>query len=401
MRKVTANTQEQMGTFNTLLEQSFQGVRMVKAYGMEGYEQSKIEAISETICNLVYKASRVRAASSPVMETLGGVAVAVVILYGGQRVISDATTPGAFFAFITALLMAYEPMKRLANLNTNLQEGLAATQRVFHLLDMAPEIVDAPDAKPLAVAGGGLRFQDVSFTYDGERKALSALNLEVPAGKTVALVGASGGGKSTILNLIPRFYDVTEGAITIDGQDVRAVTTQSLRANIALVSQEVALFDDTVRANIAYGRFGASQEEIEQAARNAAAHEFISALPEGYETLVGEHGVKLSGGQRQRLSIARAMLKNAPILLLDEATSALDTESERQVQDALEKLMTGRTTIVVAHRLSTVVEADLIHVIDRGRVAETGKHSELLAKNGIYARLHALQFAEDAAVETA
>jgi len=251
------------------------------------------------------------------------------------------------------------------------------------------------------VAGGGLRFQDVSFTYDGERKALSALNLEVPAGKTVALVGASGGGKSTILNLIPRFYDVTEGAITIDGQDVRAVTTQSLRANIALVSQEVALFDDTVRANIAYGRFGASQEEIEQAARNAAAHEFISALPEGYETLVGEHGVKLSGGQRQRLSIARAMLKNAPILLLDEATSALDTESERQVQDALEKLMTGRTTIVVAHRLSTVVEADLIHVIDRGRVAETGKHSELLAKNGIYARLHALQFAEDAAVETA
>ena len=401
MRKVTANTQEQMGTFNTLLEQSFQGVRMVKAYGMEGYEQSKIEAISETICNLVYKASRVRAASSPVMETLGGVAVAVVILYGGQRVISDATTPGAFFAFITALLMAYEPMKRLANLNTNLQEGLAATQRVFHLLDLAPEIVDAPDAKPLAVSGGGLRFDEVSFTYDGERKALNALNLEVPAGKTVALVGSSGGGKSTILNLIPRFYDVTEGSITIDGQDVRGVTTESLRANIALVSQEVALFDDTVRANIAYGRFGASQDEIEQAARNAAAHEFIMALPEGYETLVGEQGVKLSGGQRQRLSIARAMLKNAPILLLDEATSALDTESERQVQDALEKLMTGRTTIVVAHRLSTVVEADLIHVIDRGRVAESGKHSELLAKNGIYARLHALQFAEDAAVETA
>jgi len=325
----------------------------------------------------------------------------VVILYGGQRVISDATTPGAFFAFITALLMAYEPMKRLANLNTNLQEGLAATQRVFHLLDLAPEIVDAPDAKPLAVSGGGLRFDEVSFTYDGERKALNALNLEVPAGKTVALVGSSGGGKSTILNLIPRFYDVTEGSITIDGQDVRGVTTESLRANIALVSQEVALFDDTVRANIAYGRFGASQDEIEQAARNAAAHEFIMALPEGYETLVGEQGVKLSGGQRQRLSIARAMLKNAPILLLDEATSALDTESERQVQDALEKLMTGRTTIVVAHRLSTVVEADLIHVIDRGRVAESGKHSELLAKNGIYARLHALQFAEDAAVETA
>lgn len=399
MRKVTANTQEQMGAFNTLLEQSFQGVRMVKAYGMEAYEQSKIEAISETICNLVYKASRVRAASSPVMETLGGVAVAVVILYGGHRVISDATTPGAFFAFITALLMAYEPMKRLANLNTNLQEGLAATQRVFHILDLHPAITDAPDAKPLAIHGGEVRFSDVSFSYDGERKALDHLSLYVPAGKTVALVGSSGGGKSTILNLIPRFYDVADGALTIDGQDVRGVTMASLRSQIALVSQEVALFDDTIRANIAYGRFGATQDEIVTAARHAAAHDFIMGLPEGYDTVVGEHGVKLSGGQRQRLSIARAMLKNAPILLLDEATSALDTESERQVQDALEKLMKGRTTIVVAHRLSTIVEADLIHVIDRGRVAESGAHAELLEKNGIYARLHALQFAEDAAVE--
>ena len=401
MRKVTANTQEQMGAFNTLLEQSFQGVRMVKAYGMESYEQSKIEAISETICNLVYKASRVRAASSPVMETLGGVAVAVVILYGGHRVISDATTPGAFFAFITALLMAYEPMKRLANLNTNLQEGLAATQRVFHILDLHPAITDAPDAKPLAIHGGEVRFSDVNFSYDGERKALDHLSLHVPAGKTVALVGSSGGGKSTILNLIPRFYDVGDGAVTIDGQDLRGVTMASLRSQIALVSQEVALFDDTIRANIAYGRFGATQDEIVTAARHAAAHDFIMGLPEGYDTVVGEHGVKLSGGQRQRLSIARAMLKNAPILLLDEATSALDTESERQVQDALEKLMKGRTTIVVAHRLSTIVEADLIHVIDRGRVAESGAHAELLEKNGIYARLHALQFAEDTAAAEA
>lgn len=399
MRKVTANTQEQMGAFNTLLEQSFQGVRMVKAYGMEPYEQSKIEAISETICRLVYKASRVRAASGPVMETLGGVAVAVVILYGGLRVISDATTPGAFFAFITALLMAYEPMKRLANLNTNLQEGLAATQRVFHLLDLRPEIVDVPGAKPLAVAGGAVRFKDVSFSYDGERKALDRLSLLVPAGATVALVGSSGGGKSTILNLIPRFYDVAEGSVSVDGQDVRSVTVKSLRAGIALVSQEVALFDDTVRANIAYGRFDASSQEIEAAARHAAAHDFIMNLPEGYDTTVGEQGVKLSGGQRQRLSIARAMLKNAPILLLDEATSALDTESERQVQNALEHLMKGRTTIVVAHRLSTVMDADLIHVIDRGRVAESGTHAELLEKNGVYARLHALQFAEDAATQ--
>jgi subfamily B ATP-binding cassette protein MsbA len=397
MRRVTVNTQEQMGLFNTLLEQSFQGIRMVKAYGMEGYEQGKIAGIAETIFRLVFKASRVRAASSPIMETLGGVAVAVVIVYGGQRVVSEATTPGAFFSFMTALLMAYEPMKRLANLNTNLQEGLAAAQRVFALLDVHPTITDSPEAKPLVVSGGAVRFEDVVFSYDGERDALDHLTLEVPAGQKVALVGSSGGGKSTILNLIPRFYDTNAGRVTIDGQDVRDVTMESLRAHIALVSQEVALFDDTVRANISYGRAGASDAEIEQAAHNAAAHDFIIELPQGYDTLVGELGVKLSGGQRQRLSIARAMLKNAPLLLLDEATSALDTQSERQVQAALEALMAGRTTIVVAHRLSTIVDADLIHVIDRGRVAESGRHGELLAKGGIYAGLHALQFAEDGA----
>jgi len=243
-----------------------------------------------------------------------------------------------------------------------------------------------------------VRFDHVSFSYGGERKALDDLSLEVPAGKTVALVGSSVGGKSTILNLIPRFYDIGSGAVTVDGQDVRTVTMASLRSHIALVSQEVALFDDTVGANIAYGRFGASQQDIETAAKHAAAHDFIMGLPQGYDTVVGENGVKLSGGQRQRLSIARAMLKDAPILLLDEATSALDTESERMVQGALDTLMQGRTTIVVAHRLSTVVSADLIHVIDRGRVAESGTHTELLAKDGIYARLYALQFAEDASV---
>ncbi len=395
MRKVTANTQEQMGEFNTLLEQSFQGIRMVKAYGMEGYERGKIAAITETLFRLTYKAGRVRAASSPIMETLGGVAVAIVILYGGHRVITGATTAGAFFAFITALLMAYEPVKRLANLNTNLQEGLSAAARVFHLMDMSPYITDAAEAKELRISGGAVRFQDVEFSYDGERQALNRVNLEAPAGQTVALVGSSGGGKSTILNLIPRFYDVGGGQVLVDGQDVRAVGMASLRREIALVSQEVALFDDTIRANISFGRFEASQDEIEQAARHAAAHDFIMALPQGYDTIVGEHGIKLSGGQRQRLSIARAMLKNAPILLLDEATSALDTESERQVQAALEVLMRGRTTIVVAHRLSTIVDADLIHVIDKGRVAESGSHAELLARGGIYARLYALQFAED------
>ncbi len=395
MRRVTANTQEQMGQFTTLLEQSFQGMRVVKAYGMEAYEKAKNSSIVETVFGLTYKASRTRAASSPIMETLGGVAVTVVIVYGGARVIEGETTAGAFFSFITALLMAYQPMKALANLNSNLQEGLAAAQRVFDLLEVKPSIQDRPDAQPLNNLGGEVRFEGVFFTYDGGKTALDGLDLVVPAGRTVALVGASGAGKSTVLNLIPRFYDVTDGRVLIDGQDVRAVTLASLRADIALVSQEVTLFDDTIRANIAYGRFGATDEDIYEAARNAAAHDFILSLPEGYDTVVGEHGVRLSGGQRQRLAIARAMLRNAPILLLDEATSALDTESERAVQAALTRLMQGRTTLVVAHRLSTVVDAHVIHVMDQGRVVESGSHAELLARGGAYARLYALQFAEE------
>lgn len=395
MRRVTANTQEHIGLMTTLLEQSFQGMRVVKAYGMQDYERRKIGGIVEAIFRLVYKASRVRAASSPIMETLGGLAAAVVVVYGGSQVIAGATTPGAFFSFMAALMMAYQPVKNLANLNNNLQEGLAAAQRLFVLFDVRPSITDRPGAPALAARGGAVRFDDVRFSYDGGKTVLDGLSLDVPAGRKVALVGASGGGKSTILNLIPRFYDVEGGAVTVDGQDVRDVSIASLRGAIALVSQEITLFDDSVRANIAYGRMGASEEEIVAAARHAAAHDFIVGLPQGYDTVVGEHGVKLSGGQRQRLAIARAMLKNAPILLLDEATSALDTESERQVQGALEVLMEGRTTIVVAHRLSTVVDADIIFVIDRGRVVESGSHGELLARGGQYARLHALQSAEE------
>lgn len=396
IRRVTANTQEQMGQFNTLLEQSFQGVRMVKAYGMEDYERGKIEAVAEDIFHLTYKANRVRAASSPIMETLGGAAVAVVIVYGGHRVISGLTDPGAFFSFMTALIMAYEPLKRLANLNQDLQQGMAAAQRLFELLDTHPSIVERPEAKPLEVSGGSIRFEHVRFAYEAEKQALNDLTLDVPAGRKVALVGASGGGKSTILNLIPRFYDVAEGSVRIDGQDVRDLTLDSLRRHVALVSQEVSLFDDTVRANIGFGRFDAGEDDIIAAARGAAAHGFIMELPRGYDTVVGEHGVKLSGGQRQRLSIARAMLRNAPILLLDEATSALDTESERQVQAALEILMRGRTTLVVAHRLSTIADADLIHVVFGGRVVESGNHAELLARGGHYAHLWNLQFAEEA-----
>jgi len=392
MRRVSANTQAELGQFMTLLNQTFQGARYVKAYGMEAYEMSRAGRIIESLYRLVERAQRIRAISSPLMETLGGIAVALVILYGGHQVFSGARSAGAFFSFVTALLLAYQPVKTLANLNTNLQEGLAAAQRLFTVLDIEPEIRERKHATALEVKGGAVRFDEVRFSYGDGAEALKGVNLEIPAGKTVALVGASGAGKSTIMNLIPRFYDVTSGAVTIDGHDVRDVTLASLRGAIGLVSQEVSLFDDTVRANIAYGRFGASEDEIEAAAGAAAADDFIRALPQGYDTQVGEHGVKLSGGQRQRLSIARAMLKNAPILLLDEATSSLDTESERHVQTALKSLMRGRTTLVIAHRLSTVIEADLIYVVDDGRIVERGSHAELLRRDGAYARLHAMQF---------
>ena len=392
MRRVSANTQVELGQFMTLLNQTFQGARYVKAYGMEGYEMSRAQRIIESIYRLVEKAQRARSVSSPLMETLGGVAVALVILYGGHQVLNGAQTPGAFFSFVAALLLAYQPLKTVAGLNASLQEGLAAAQRLFTVLDIEPEIYDRTGAQPLQIKGGEVRFDDVRFAYEANAQALRGVTLEIPAGKTVALVGASGAGKSTIMNLIPRFYGADSGAVLVDGQDVRAVTLASLRAAIGLVSQEVSLFDDTVRANIAYGRFGASEDDIVAAGKAAAADEFIRALPQGYDTMVGEHGVKLSGGQRQRLSIARAMLKSAPILLLDEATSALDTESERQVQSALKKLMEGRTTLVIAHRLSTVIEADIIYVVDNGRVVERGSHAELLCRDGPYARLHALQF---------
>jgi subfamily B ATP-binding cassette protein MsbA len=395
MRKVSMNTQEEMGTFTILLHQVFQGMRVVKSYAMENYEQIRAHQLIENISRLIIKGGRVRSASHPIMETLGGIAIVIVILYGGAQVIAGNRTTGAFISFITALLLAYEPLKRLANLNASLQEGLAAAIRVFDAIDLKPTIVSMSKALSLSVQKGEIILRDVSFSYPNGKRALKDISIESSAGQRIALVGPSGSGKSTLLNLIPRFYDVTAGSILIDGIDIRRVTLSSLRSQIALVSQEVVLFDDTVKANIAYGRWGANEQEIIAAAKAAAAHNFITSLPQGYDTIVGEQGIRLSGGQRQRLSIARAMLKNAPILLLDEATSSLDTVSERQVQAALNRLMDGRTTIVVAHRLSTVIDADMIYVIEDGEVSEKGTHLQLLENNRTYARLVDLQFAMD------
>ncbi len=395
IRKVTVNTQVQLGQFMTLMNQTLSGIRHVKAYRMEDYERSRLRTITESVRALIFKSERTKALNSPIMETVAGFAIALVIVYGGYQVIDGVKTTGDFMAFIGSAIMCYEPAKRLANLNSEMQGGLAGAQRMYQVREVLPQITDNPGAQNISITGGEIVFNNVDFSYEEDKTALKDLSLHVPAGKTVALVGPSGAGKSTVLNLVPRFYDVCDGSIVIDGQNIKDVSLASLRRSCALVSQEVILFDDTIRANIAYGRLDASEEEIIEAAKHAAAHEFISELPEGYDTMVGEDGVKLSGGQRQRVAIARAMLKNAPILLLDEATSALDTQSERKVQEALQVLMKDRTTLVIAHRLSTVVDADLIYVIDRGCVVEQGTHNDLITHDGMYAKLYAMQFSDD------
>lgn len=394
MRKVSGNVQEEMAGFTSLLSQAFQGMRLIKSYGLEKIEANRVSHHVEQIFSRTLKATRMKSASHPLMEFLGGVAIGIVILYGGNEVIQGTQNPGAFFSFITALIMTYEPLKRLANLNANLQEQLASAERVFKLMDRRPGIVDIESAQDIKINKGKIDFENIDFAYKKRSDVLNNITLSIQAGKTTALVGPSGGGKSTLLNLIPRFYNVTRGQVKIDEQDVSKVTLKSLRSCIALVSQEIILFDDSVKANIAFGRPGASDEQIIDAAKAAAAHDFIMALPQGYDTQIGENGTSLSGGQRQRLSIARAMIKDAPILLLDEPTSALDTASEQKVQEALRTLMKGRTTLIIAHRLSTVKNADQIILIDQGIIKAIGTHSELLKTSKQYALLSQSQLSE-------
>ena len=385
-------TFQETGDLGILVSQTLTGIRVVKAYDREGHETERARRVIDRTLEFIMRSVRMKASSGPVVEALTGVGFALAIFYGGYQGIHGDLTPGQFMGFVTAAMLMYQPMKTIASLQTTLQEGVAAANRVFGIIDLDSKVAEKPGAGPLKVPAGEITFDDVSFSYRDGEPVLRDFQLTVPAGKRIALVGPSGAGKSTVLNLLLRFYDPVSGAVKIDGQDIADCTISSVRLASALVTQEPVLFDDTIRANIMYGSEGASEEQVVAAARAAVAHDFIMKFPKGYDTPVGEAGGLLSGGQRQRIAFARAMLRDAPILLLDEPTSSLDTEAEALIQEALDVLLKGRTVIMIAHRLSTVKKADVIHVMDAGGIVESGTHDELLARGGNYARLHRTQF---------